>query len=190
MFLDLVTETNSWEVLEATMVLPLLRSIALSMGMFESEELAIHKWSINSNSKVFCDEEASRTCFEEFYDRLNEKDSQNDFVASQSYDIPPSISYNILTLTLDAALPNKHEGGVFFSSTLANGSQAKLFAGNMLWDLSNLALHMLSKSVEYRSSAVRFLLPLLFKALACEHTFEVSVCGKNHVLTRYIHVLY
>ncbi|XP_073122421.1 uncharacterized protein [Henckelia pumila] len=184
LFLDLVAKTNSWEVLEATMVLPLLRSISLSMGMLESEELAIHKWSINSNCKVSCDEETSRTCFENFHDRLAEKDSHNDFVVSRSYDIPLSISYNILTLTLDAALPNKHERGGFFSSTVANGPHAKLFAGNMLWDLSNLAMHMLSKSIEHRSSAVRFLLPLLFKALACERTFEVSVCGKNHVLTR------
>ncbi|XP_073307956.1 uncharacterized protein [Primulina huaijiensis] len=184
LFLDLVTETNSWEVFEATMVLPLLRSISLSTGMFESEQLGIHKWSIDSNFKVSCDEESSRTCFEDFNDRLTEKDSHNVFAISRSYDIPLSISYNILNLTLDASLSNKHERGVLFSSTLANGSRAKLFAGNMLWDLSNLAIHMLSKSVEHRSCAVRFLLPLLFKALACERIFEVSVCGKNHVLTR------
>ncbi|GFQ08197.1 hypothetical protein PHJA_002963700 [Phtheirospermum japonicum] len=107
LFLDVVTETDSWEVLEATMVPLLLRSIAL---------------------------------------------------------------------TLDAALQHKHEG-VVSGSTLSNGCSAKVFAGNILWDFSNLTLQMLSQSLEHRSSAVRFLLPLIFKAFAQESSYKVAVPG-------------
>ncbi|KAL2233033.1 UNVERIFIED_CONTAM: hypothetical protein Sindi_1483300, partial [Sesamum indicum] len=183
LFLDVVTETNSWEVLEATMVPLLLRSIGLSMGMFQSEELAIYKWSENSTFKGSIDKKVSPTSFDDSHDTMVDKYTCGDFLESHSYDLPFSMSCHILTLTLDAALLNK-DGGVFPASTLASGSQAKQFAGNMLWDLSNLTLHMLSQSSVHRSSAIRFLLPFIFKAFARDSTFNVAVPGMNEVLTR------
>ncbi|KAL0326606.1 UNVERIFIED_CONTAM: hypothetical protein Sangu_1738600 [Sesamum angustifolium] len=151
LFLDVVTETNSWEVLEATMVPLLLRSIGLSMGMFQSEDLAIYKWSENSTFKGSIDKKVSPTSFDDSHDTLVDK---------YTYE------------------------GVFPASTLASGSPAKQFAGNMLWDLSNLTLHMLSQSSVHRSSAIRFLLPFIFKAFAHDSTFKVAVPGMNQVLTR------
>ncbi|KAL0372987.1 UNVERIFIED_CONTAM: hypothetical protein Scaly_0980300 [Sesamum calycinum] len=183
LFLDVVTETNSWEVLEATMVPLLLRSIGLSMGMFQSEDLAIYKWSENSTFKGSIDKKVSPTSFDDSHDTLVDKYTCGDFLESHSYDLPFSMSCHILTLTLDAALLNKDEG-VFPASTLASGSPAKQFAGNMLWDLSNLTLHMLSQSSVHRSSAIRFLLPFIFKAFAHDSTFKVAVPGMNQVLTR------
>ncbi|KAI3453453.1 hypothetical protein Pfo_010116 [Paulownia fortunei] len=181
--LDVVTETNSWEVLEATMVPLMLRSIGLSMGMCQSEELAIYRWSKNSIFKGSIDKEVSLKSFDDFHDQLTEKYISEDFLVSHSYDFPLDISCNILTLTLDAALRNKHEG-VVAGSTLANWSRAIFFAGNMLWDLSNLTLQMLSQSLEHRSSAIRFLLPFIFKAFAHDYTFRVAVPRMPLVLTR------
>ncbi|KAK4423009.1 putative methyltransferase TARBP1 [Sesamum alatum] len=182
LFLDVVTETNSWEVLEATMVPLLLRSIGLSMGMSQSEDLAIYKWSENSTFKGPIDKKVSPTSFDDSHDTLIDKYICGEFLESHSYDLPFSISCHILTLTLDAALRNKD--GVFPASTLASGSPAKQFAGNILWDLSNLTLQMLSQSSVHRSSAIRFLLPFIFKAFTHGPTFKIAVPGMNQVLTR------
>ncbi|GFP96490.1 hypothetical protein PHJA_001793100 [Phtheirospermum japonicum] len=127
--------------------------------MFQSEESAIYKWS-------------------ETEELISE-----DSLESHLYDFPLSVSCNILALTLDAALQHKHEG-VVSGSTLSNGCSAKVFAGNILWDFSNLTLQMLSQSLEHRSSAVRFLLPLIFKAFAQESSYKVAVPGVPLVLTR------
>lgn len=50
LFLNLVTETNSWEVLEATIVPLLLRSIGSSLGVIQSDQFSIYKWGENSIS--------------------------------------------------------------------------------------------------------------------------------------------
>ncbi|KAL3619436.1 hypothetical protein CASFOL_037006 [Castilleja foliolosa] len=159
LFLDVVTETDSWEVLEATMVPLLLRSIGLSMGFSQSEESAIYKWSETEDL------------------------TSDDYLEPNLCDFPLPVSCNILTLTLDAALQHKHEGEVS-GTTLSNGCSAKVFSGNLLWDLSNLSLEMLSQSLEHRSSAVRFCLPLIFKAFAQESSYKVAVPGVPLVLTR------
>ncbi|KAL0446379.1 UNVERIFIED_CONTAM: hypothetical protein Slati_1765800 [Sesamum latifolium] len=170
-----VVHKLSWEVLEATMVPLLLRSIGRSMGMFQSEDLAIYKWSEHSTFKGSIDKKVSPTSFDDSHDTLVDKYTCGDFLESHSYDLPFSMSSHILTLTLDAALLNK-DGGVFPASSC---SPAKQFAGNMLWDLSNLTLHMLSQSSVHRSSAIRFLLPFIFKAFAHDSTFKVAVPGMN-----------
>lgn len=167
------------------MVPLLLRSVGLSMGMVQNEQFAIYKWSENSIFKGSMDKEVSPKSCEDFHDTLTEKYISEDLLACNSYDFPLSISCNILTLTLDAALRDKYEG-VVPGSTLANGSLAITFAGNVLWDLSSLTLQMLSETSEHRSSAIRFLLPFIFKAFAHEYTFKVALPGMSHVLTRYI----
>lgn len=91
----------------------------------------------------------------------------------------------MLTLTLHVALRNKYEK-VVPESTLADRSLAKCFAGKMLSDLSSLALQMLLETSEHRSTAIKFILPSLFKAFTHEYRFDVEVPGASHVLTRYI----
>lgn len=188
MFLDVVTETDSWDVLEATIVPLLLRSIGLSMGKFQSEELAIYKWSEYTIFKVYSDEEVGSKTFPNSCHKLIEQYIPEDFSVSQSHDFPLSMSCNILTLTLDAALRNKHKG-VVAGLTSANGSGTIIFAGHMLWDLSNLSLQMLSQSFEHRASAIKLLLPFIFKAFARDHSFQVALPGTPHVLTRYIELV-
>ncbi|KAH6767928.1 tRNA/rRNA methyltransferase family protein [Perilla frutescens var. frutescens] len=185
LFFNLVTETNSWEVLETTMVPLLLRSIGLSMGMIRSEQHAISKWSENSFSYGSMDKDVRPKLFEDFHNKLTENYlSGDDLLVCNSYDIPLSISCNILTLTLDAALRNSYEDVVPESTTLANGSLAKTFAGKVLWDLSSLTLQLLLETSEHRSTAIRFILPFIFKAFARDYTFDVAVSGISHVLTR------
>lgn len=187
LFLNVVIETNSWEVLEVTMVPLLLRSIGLSMGMVQSEKFAIYKWSENSIYKGSVHNKLIPKSFEDFHDKSKQKYMSEDHFVCSSYDLPLPISCNILSLALEAALRCKYEG-VACELTLANGSLANSVVGNMLWDLSSLTLQMLLENLEHRSIAIRFLLPFLFKAFAREDTFQVAVPGMSHVLSRHVNL--
>lgn len=158
------------------MVPLLLRSIGSSMGVIQSDQFSFYKWGKNSNPNG------------SNHDKLTDSYNPDDLLACNSYDIPLSISCNILTFALDTALRNKYEE-VVPESTLANGSLAKCFAGKLLWDLSSLTLKMLLETSEHRSTAIKFLLPSIFKAFTHEYTFDVGVPGASHGLTRYI-ILY
>ncbi|XP_042008836.1 uncharacterized protein LOC121757352 isoform X1 [Salvia splendens] len=183
LFLNLVKETNSWDVLEETMVPLLLGSVGLSMGMSQSEQFAIYKWSENPISNGSMDDGMKPTPLGDFHSKLIESCVPKDVLVCNSYCIPLHIACNILTLTLDAALWSTYEN-VIPESSVASGSLAKTFAGKILWDLSSLTLKMLMQSSEHRSTAIKFLLPWIFNAFAREYTFKVAVPGTSHVLTR------
>lgn len=176
MFLDVVAKTNSWEVIEVTIVPLLLRSIGLSMRIFRSEELAIYKWTGNSTLVNFTDNGSFDDCDNE----ISEKYRCEDFYRSNSFDFPLTVCCNILALMLDVALQINHAS----DSGSNSENLAKHFAGNLLWDLSNLALQMLSHSSEHRSFAIKSLLPFIFKALTTYCTVNVRVPGMHHLLTR------
>lgn len=167
-----------------TMVPFLLKSIGLSMGMTQSEQYAIYKWSKNSVSNGSMNKDMRPKLFEDFHIKLNEICISEDLLACNTYDIPLSVSCNILTLTLDAALRNNYEE-VVPESTIASGSLAKSFAGKLLWDLSSLTFQLFLETSEHRSIAIRFLLPFIFKAFAREYSFDAAVPGISRVLTRY-----
>lgn len=185
MFLNAVTDTSSWDVVEAILLPLLLRSIGLSMGMLQSDKLAIYEWSSSSIVQGFYTEPITPESFHSSHDELTDVYLNNYSIVSQSYYFPLPLSCHILSLILNAALQSKHAFGSESVTILANGSRKKIFAGNMLSDLSNMTLQMLSQSAEHRSSAIRFLLPFIFKAFQCNRAFEVSFHGKNHTLTRY-----
>ncbi|KAL2548019.1 tRNA/rRNA methyltransferase (SpoU) family protein [Forsythia ovata] len=184
LFLDVVTETNNWDIVEAIMVPLLLRSIGLSMGMLQSEELAIYEWGSKSIVQGSGTQLITPELLHSSHDKLTDVNLNNDSIISLSYYFPLPLSCHILSLILNAALQSKHVSRSASVSILANGSREKIFAGNMLWDLSNMTLEMLAQSMEHRSSAIRFLLPFIFKAFACNRAFEVSFHGKSHILTR------
>ncbi|CAA3014630.1 uncharacterized protein LOC111390252 [Olea europaea subsp. europaea] len=184
LFLNAVTDTSSWDVVEAILVPLLLRSIGLSMGMLQSDKLAIYEWSSSSIVQGFYTEPITPESFHSSHDELTDVYLNNYSIVSQSYYFPLPLSCHILSLILNAALQSKHAFGSESVTILANGSRKKIFAGNMLSDLSNMTLQMLSQSAEHRSSAIRFLLPFIFKAFQCNRAFEVSFHGKNHTLTR------
>ncbi|XP_024987092.1 uncharacterized protein LOC112522227 isoform X1 [Cynara cardunculus var. scolymus] len=56
--------------------------------------------------------------------------------------------------------------------------------GNLLWDICNVTLQMLSHSPEHRSCAITVFLPHLLKALVSENVFEISVHGQKFLLSR------
>ncbi|CAI9772460.1 unnamed protein product [Fraxinus pennsylvanica] len=184
LFLDVVTDTSSWDVVEAIMVPLLLRSIGLSMGMLQSDEFAIYDWSSSSIVQGFYTQLNTPEPFHSSHDKLTDVNLNNDSIVSQSYNFPLPVSCHILSLLLNAALQSKHTSGSESVEILANGSREKILAGNMLSDLSNMTLQMLSQRTEHRSSAIRFLLPFIFKAFEYNRAFEVSFHGKNHTLTR------
>lgn len=158
------------------------------MGMVQSEQFALYKWSKNSVCKGSVDNKVAPKSFEDFHYKSTQKYISEDHSLCSSYDLPLPLCCNILSLALEAALQNKYEG-VASGLTLANGSLETSFVGNMLWDLSSLTLQMLLGTLEHRSIAIRSLLPFLFKAFAHVDTFQVAVPGMSHLLTRYINLI-
>lgn len=166
-FFDLVIETSSWGVVEATIVPYLLRLVGLSIGMPQSEELAIYKWSMQ--------------LVENHDDTLADLDMCEDSMPSQSKSLPLPMACYLLTSLLDAAM---HCNDATSGLLLANGHCAQIFAVNLLWDLCNITVRMLSHSSEHRSCAINFFLPFIFKAYISDCAFEISVRGQSHMLSR------
>ncbi|XP_057978420.1 uncharacterized protein LOC131164899 isoform X2 [Malania oleifera] len=167
-FLEVLIATNTWEILEATLVRMFLRSVGLSMGMYQNDKLTMHGRS-------------SCTTFEGSHEKTNysELNKESPFVP-----FPLALSCYILTSLLDAALQS--HGAVESGSELmsANGCYVKKFSVNLLWDLCNMSVQMLSQTLECRSCAVGSFLPCIFKAFVLHDTFEVLVNGQRHVFSR------
>ncbi|KAM7494028.1 hypothetical protein LguiB_028637 [Lonicera macranthoides] len=163
-FFNVVVETKSWGVVEATLVPYFLRLAGLSMGMLHSEELAIYRWS-NDES-------------------LTSLEINKDYMLSQSGSFTLQTSCHILSLIFDAALETKHTAKSTPGSILASGHSIQLFTQNLLWDLCNMTIQMVSQSSEHRSCAITFFLPLIFKAFVSDHAFQFLVCGQMCILSR------
>ncbi|XP_058009472.1 uncharacterized protein LOC131168902 [Hevea brasiliensis] len=170
-FFDVVSSTNSWGVLEATLVPFFLRSSGLSMGMLQNEESDIFEW----------DQDSVMQGLNGMIDDLH-LDKESILSLSQSF--PLSTSCNVLALILDSAL-RSFQAATNTESVLENGScyAEKLFS-KLLWDLCNMSERLFSQSFEHRSCAIGFLLPILFKAFACHPSLEISVHGRTCVLSR------
>ncbi|KAI7987820.1 putative methyltransferase TARBP1 [Camellia lanceoleosa] len=162
-FFDVVIETNSWGIVEATMVPFFLRLVGLSMGMLQSEELAIYGWS---RSSVFLGIE----------EQLANSDIKDSMISdSVSFSFPLDVSCYSLISILDSTLRNHLAAGNTSESSWASGSYAEKFAKNFLWDLCNMTVRMLLQSIEHRYCAIKFLLPNIFKAFASHPAFEITV---------------
>ncbi|KAK3029857.1 hypothetical protein RJ639_038291 [Escallonia herrerae] len=169
LFFEVIVETSSWSVVEETMAPYYLRLVGLSLGMLQSEELAIHKWSMQS--------------FQFPDDQLSDLRGDKYSILSHSGSFPLPMSCHILASLLDAV--QKSQNVVECNSgILANRCNARIFAENLLWDLCNLTIQMLSQSLEHRSCAIRFLIPPILKAFFCDPAFEISVCGQTYMLSR------
>lgn len=166
-FVDVVIKTNSWGVLEETLVPFLIRSVGLSMGMLQNEESAIYQWTGSSVSQVSIQQR-----------------NYSDMIEESMFPLSLPISCHILTSILDAALQS-HPEAPTTNLILANECcYAENFAGHLLWDLCNISVQLLSQSWEHRSCTISFLLPLIFKAFVSHKTFEISAHGKTYVLSR------
>ncbi|KAK3023238.1 hypothetical protein RJ639_043350, partial [Escallonia herrerae] len=169
LFFEVIVETSSWSVVEETMAPYYLRLVGLSLGMLQSEELAIHKWSMQS--------------FQCPDDQLSDLHGDKYSIMSHSGSFPLHMSCHILASLLDAAQRSQNVVGSN-SGILANRCNARIFAENLLWDLCNLTIQMLSQSLEHWSCAIRFLIPPILKAFLCDPAFEISLCGQTYMLSR------
>ncbi|XP_042490760.1 uncharacterized protein LOC122070638 isoform X2 [Macadamia integrifolia] len=167
LFFDVVMETNSWGLIEVSLVPFSLRSVGLFMGMSQNEESAIYQWNTDSIFKG--------------PNELMNLDSEKEFMLS----LPLPISCHILTSLLYAALRSCQSerstsdpmaGSVYYF--------AEKFAGNLLWDLCDMTTQVLSQCSERRSCLIRLLLPFIFKAFVSHSSFVISVNGHIHILSR------
>ena len=154
-----MVETNSWVVVEANLVPFLLRSVYHSLGTLQNEEL---------ETNMFGHLELDKEHFE-----------------YPTWSLPLPISCHILALMLDVTLSNQ-KIAVVSESVASNGHvDSQCFSGNLIWSLCSMAERMLLQSLEHRSSAISFLLPIIFKAFSSFLSFEVSVHGRKCMLSRY-----
>lgn len=147
-----------------------LRSVGLSMGMLQDEESDVFGLGPCSVSPGF-------------NDLLNDFNLDKKSILYLSGSFPLPMSCHILTLILDAALQG-FQAASTTESMLANGCcYAEKLYGNLLWGLCNVSERLLSQSLEHRSCAIGFLLPILFKAFASHHSLEIAVCGRTYTLS-------
>ncbi|KAL5815078.1 hypothetical protein ACOSQ3_025873 [Xanthoceras sorbifolium] len=170
-FLDVVTETNAWGVLEETLVPFFLSSVELSFGMLKSKESDVNEWDRCSP-------------FQGSNDQINASETDKEYTLSLSRLFPLSTSCRILTFILDASLQSL-QAASNSESVLENGCcYVEKFAANLLWDLCNLTERLLLQSLEHRSCAIGFLLPIIFKVFVSRYSLEISVDGRSHILSR------
>ncbi|WOG87063.1 hypothetical protein DCAR_0206283 [Daucus carota subsp. sativus] len=168
-FFDLVIETSSWAVVEATIVTYLLRAIGCSMGMPQSADLAICTWTVEP-----VDANEQLADFEIIEDRM----------PSHRSSFPLPLSCQLLTSILDAALQCKDAQKNTSALILESGRIAEIFALNLLWDLCNLTVTMVLQSQEHRSCAIKYLLPVMFKSFNSRCVSEITVRGQTCLLSR------
>lgn len=161
-----MVETNGWAVVEANLVPVLLRSVGNSLGMLQNKESDIFKWDLGPNSLV------------------NDLGMNKEEILSTSSSIPLPVSCHILSIMLEVAFSNKQTAPTL-KSTVANGSvEGYNFVGNLIWWLCNMAEQMLSQSLEHRSCAIGFLLPIIFKAFVFYYSFEILIGGNMCIFSR------
>ncbi|PWA72733.1 tRNA/rRNA methyltransferase (SpoU) family protein [Artemisia annua] len=158
-FLDVVMETNAWVALEETMVSYFIKLVGLSMGMLQNEQSALYRWTAQANGP----EEPTLATYESF---------------------PLFMSCHILASILDASVKGKPVTDSTPGSIIANGCGDHLITGNLLWDIYNVTLQMLSHSPEHRSCAITVFLPQLLKTFVSEKVLEIEVHGQEFILSR------
>ncbi|KAF3672281.1 hypothetical protein T459_00734 [Capsicum annuum] len=170
MTFGVVADTNSWGVVEVTIIPFLLRLVGLSMGEIQSEELDAYKLCPTSKNSV--GRHLGPQCT-----------LHDDIVQCNPNYLPLPVSCHILTLILDASQLSLHT--VRSVSELDfDGCCADKFSAKLLWDLCNITIKMLPQSLDHRSSAITFFLPSIFRALDSHSAFEVSINGQNYILSR------
>ncbi|XVE57547.1 hypothetical protein DITRI_Ditri04bG0099200 [Diplodiscus trichospermus] len=165
-FFDVVQNTNAWEPLEGTLVPFFLRSIGVSAGIIQNEELDGTRWY---RSSVF---------------QVSIMDTYEDYMHSLSGSFPLPLSCHVLSLILDAGLQTFQAAPVTDSVLEIGCCYAEKFTADLLWNLCNVTERLLLQSLENRSCTIGFLLPVIFKAFFSHSSFNISFHGQTHILTR------
>lgn len=170
-FVDVVIETNTWTVLEESLVPFVLSSVALSLGMHNTEGS-----DIIEQDRCFL--------FRCLKNQINTSQMNREFVLSLSRSFPLLASCHILSIVLDAAQRNLR-AGKSTEPMLGNGCySAEKLAANLLWDLCNIAEQMLPRSRETRSYGIGTLLPVILKTFVALNSLKITVDGDAHILSR------
>uniref|UniRef100_A0A803PMX3 tRNA (guanosine(18)-2'-O)-methyltransferase TARBP1 n=1 Tax=Cannabis sativa TaxID=3483 RepID=A0A803PMX3_CANSA len=165
-FVYIVVETNSWMVVQADLVPFLLRSLYHSLHILQNEELENMEWDLFPSYVLSC------------------LGLDKERIWHPNRSIPPPISCYILSVMLDAALSNQQTAVTSELGVANECVDALHFAGNLIWSLCSMAEHMLSQSLEHRACTISFLLPIVSKAFASYHSFEVVIQGKKLLFSR------
>lgn len=153
-----MVETSSWVVMEANLVPYLLRSVYNSLDMVQNEEL---------ETNIFGCLEVEKEHFQ-----------------YPTWSLPLSISCHILASMLDVSISNEKSVMISKSAMANGGVDIQHFSGTLIWSLCTMIERMLSQSLEHRSCAIRFLLPIIFKSFGPFHTFEVVIHGQTCFFSR------
>ncbi|XP_021765778.1 uncharacterized protein LOC110730295 isoform X2 [Chenopodium quinoa] len=157
--LEVVSETNNWELIEASLVPILLRSVGFSMDMCQNEDKSVIIWSRCSIFQSSGD----------LQKLVNKSDN--------APVLPLTLSCYILSCLLDAAAEKNQD-------MKGSSIPSETFCGNLLWDLCNLTIQMLSQSLDHRSCTTSLLLPSIFKAFSSKCSYEVCIQGGNCCISR------
>ncbi|CAI0417745.1 unnamed protein product [Linum tenue] len=169
-FFSAVSATNSWTMLETTLVPFLLRSVGLSMGMQQHAESFVFKWG-------------SSSAFQSGDDMKDGLHHDKDFVLSSQFGyVPLPVSCYVLTLVLDTTIRS------FLMLPLERATPGccygKRLSGILLWDLCCLNEQLLLHSPDLRSCTIAFLLPNICKAFTPGVSFEIRIHENSFLLTR------
>ncbi|XP_044477036.1 uncharacterized protein LOC123204445 isoform X2 [Mangifera indica] len=169
-FFDVVTKTDSWGVLEESLVPCLVSSVALHLGMLKHKGSDVNEWG-------------SCLLFLCLKDQIRASGADKEYMLSLCRPISLSTACHILALILDAALGSL-QAAQNTESILENGCYAEKFAVNMLWILCSMTEQLLLQSLEHRSCAISFFIPIILKAFDSQRSFKITVLGHTHILSR------
>ncbi|KAL1371104.1 hypothetical protein HN51_001329 [Arachis hypogaea] len=169
-FMDVVVETGAWGVFEEALVPNFLKSVGLSMGMLHSGDLDFYEWS-------------SKPSFQGSYDVIIDPLKDKELLLSSSSTFTLKTACNVLSLVMEGALQCA-QTHTFFKSAGEERCIAIKFVETLIWDLCNMTERMLLHSLDHRSCAVGFFLPIVHKAFPTNHKFEISIRGQRHDFSR------
>ena len=152
-------KTHSWELIGTILVPFCLESLAKNLGFICNKELTIYHWSIE--------------------DGFEQKST-----GITRGSLPLLISCRILISLLKSALESGLETHNSERKMVDGFGDSRRFSHNLLWDLSNMVIEILTQSTEHRSCAVQLILPHILRSFCDLALVRVMVNGSACTLSR------
>ncbi|XP_039141325.1 uncharacterized protein LOC120278662 [Dioscorea cayenensis subsp. rotundata] len=159
LFCDVVLKTHSWELIGTILVPFCLGSLVKNLGLICNEELTICRWSIE--------------------DGFEQKPT-----GITRGSLPLLISCRILISLLNSALESERETHSSERKIVDGFGDSGRFSHNLLWDLSNMVIEILTQSTEHRSCVIRLILPHILRSFCDFALVMVMVNGSACTLSR------
>lgn len=152
-------KTHSWELIGTILVPFCLESLVKNLGLICNEELTICRWSIE--------------------DGFEQKPT-----GITRGSLPLLISCRILISLLNSALESERETHSSERKIVDGFGDSGRFSHNLLWDLSNMVIEILTQSTEHRSCVIRLILPHILRSFCDFALVRVMVNGSACTLSR------